>query len=85
VHGFGFASVLADLGLPRGALALALAGFNVGVELGQIAVVLAVVPVIYFLRNARFYRPGILVGGSSAIALIAGIWFLGRALGLGLG
>jgi len=85
VHGFGFASVLADLGLPRGALTLALAGFNVGVELGQIAVVLAVVPVIYFLRNARFYRPGILVGGSSAIALIAGIWFLGRALGLGLG
>ncbi len=85
VHGFGFASVLGDLGLPRGALALALAGFNVGVEIGQLAVVLAVVPLIYVLRNARFYRPGILVGGSSAIALVAGIWFFGRALGLGLG
>ena len=35
IHGFGFASVLADLGLPQGALVLALVGFNVGVELGQ--------------------------------------------------
>jgi len=85
VHGFGFASVLGDLGLPRGALALALAGFNVGVEIGQLAVVLAVVPFIYLLRRTRFYRPGVLVGGSSAIALIAGVWFIGRALGLGLG
>jgi len=85
VHGFGFASVLNDLGLPRGALALALAGFNVGVEIGQLTVVLAVVPLIYFLRQARFYRPGVLVGGSSAIALVAGIWFVGRAFGFGLG
>ena len=85
VHGFGFASVLNDLGLPRGALALALAGFNVGVEIGQLTVVLAVVPLIYLLRQARFYRPGVLVGGSSAIALIAGVWFAGRVFGLGLG
>jgi len=85
VHGFGFASVLGDLGLPRDALALALAGFNIGVEIGQLTVVLAIVPLTYVLRNARFYRPGILVGGSSAIALIAGVWFIGRAFGLGLG
>ena len=85
VHGFGFASVLGDLGLPRDSLALALAGFNIGVEIGQLAVVLAVVPLIFVLRSARFYRPGILVGGSSAIAAVAGVWFVGRALGLGLG
>jgi len=85
VHGFGFASVLGDLGLPRDALALALAGFNIGVEIGQLTVVLAVVPLIYIMRNARFYRPGILVGGSSAIALVAGIWFVGRVFGFGLG
>ncbi|HSE12994.1 MAG TPA: HupE/UreJ family protein [Rudaea sp.] len=85
VHGFGFASVLNDLGLPRATLALALAGFNVGVEIGQLTVVLAVVPLIYFARQARFYRPGVLVGGSSAIALVAGVWFVGRAMGLGLG
>lgn len=40
VHGFGFASVLRDYGLPRDALVPALAGFNVGVEIGQVAVVL---------------------------------------------
>jgi len=85
VHGFGFASVLGDLGLPRDAMAVALAGFNIGVEFGQLSVVLCVVPLIYFLRQARFYRPGILVGGSSAIALIAGFWLVGRLMGLGLG
>jgi len=76
---------LNDLGLPRGALALALAGFNVGVELGQLTVVFAVVPLIYLLRQTRFYRPGVLVGGSTAIALLAGVWFVGRAFGFGLG
>lgn len=85
VHGFGFASVLGDLGLPHGALALALAGFNIGVEIGQLAVVLAVVPLIHLLRRTRFYRTGVLVGGSTAIALVAGVWFIGRAFGLGLG
>ena len=39
IHGFGFASVLADLGLPQGALLLALVGFNLGVEIGQLAIV----------------------------------------------
>ena len=39
IHGFGFASVLADLGLPRDTLVLALVGFNLGVECGQLAIV----------------------------------------------
>ena len=51
IHGFGFASVLADLGLPRDALLLALVGFNVGVELGQLAIVSAFLPVAYALRR----------------------------------
>lgn len=85
VHGFGFASVLGDLGLPRDALALSLAGFNVGVELGQLSVVLVVVPLIFMLRERRMYRPAILVGGSSAIAAVAAFWFVERALGFGLG
>ncbi|MEO7324205.1 MAG: HupE/UreJ family protein [Dokdonella sp.] len=84
VHGFGFASVLNDLGLPRDALAISLAGFNIGVELGQLTVVLIVVPLIFLLRERRFYRPAILVGGSSAIAVVAAVWFLQRALGFGL-
>jgi len=85
VHGFGFASVLNDLGLPRDALAVSLAGFNIGVEIGQLTVVLAIVPLIYWLRDARFYRPGVLVGGSSAIALVACVWLVGRVFGFGFG
>jgi hypothetical protein len=85
VHGFGFASVLADLGLPRGALALSLAGFNVGVEIGQLSVVLLVVPLIFLLRHRRLYQPVVLVGGSSLIVLVASVWFFSRVLGYGLG
>jgi hypothetical protein len=85
VHGFGFASVLADLGLPRDALAISLAGFNIGVEIGQLSVVLVVVPLIFVLRERRMYRPAILVGGSTAIAVVAAVWFVQRALGFGLG
>ncbi len=85
VHGFGFASVLADLGLPRDALALSLAGFNIGVEIGQLSVVLLVVPLIFLFRARPFYRPAILVGGSSVIALVASVWLFGRVFGFGLG
>ena len=79
IHGFGFASVLADLGLPTDALALALVGFNVGVELGQMAIVLAFIPIAFKLRTTRFYRVGVLTFGSIAVALIAGYWFAQRA------
>jgi hypothetical protein len=82
IHGFGFASVLADLGLPQGALVLALVGFNVGVELGQLAIVLAFVPVAFLLRRSRVYRVGVLQVGSLAIALLAAWWFAERAFDL---
>jgi hypothetical protein len=82
VHGFGFASVLADLGLPQGALVLALVGFNVGVELGQLAIVAAFLPLAFSLRGTRFYRVGVLTGGSILVALIASWWFMQRAFNL---
>jgi len=50
IHGFGFASVLRDLGLPQGALLIALVGFNLGVEVGQLAIVSAFLPIAYALR-----------------------------------
>jgi hypothetical protein len=79
IHGFGFASVLVDLGLPQDALALALVGFNVGVELGQLAIVVAFLPLALVLRNSTFYRRAVLVAGSLLIAAIASAWFLERA------
>ena len=84
VHGFGFASVLADLGLPQSTLALALVGFNVGVELGQLAIVVAFLPLAYALRHTWFYRRLVLVGGSLLIAALAAVWLLERVFELEL-
>jgi hypothetical protein len=84
VHGFGFASVLTDLGLPRGALAVALVGFNLGVELGQIAIVGVFLPLAYFLRRTWLYRDVVLIGGSGAIVAVAALWFIERAFDLKL-
>ena len=74
------ASVLADLGLPQGALLLALVGFNLGVETGQLAIVAAFLPVAYLLRRSVFYRRVVFTGGSAAIALVALVWLAERAL-----
>ncbi len=78
IHGFGFASVLADLGLPREALALALVGFNLGVEGGQLAIVAVFLPLAFALRRGAFYRRAVMIGGSLLIAALAGIWLVER-------
>ena len=78
VHGFGFASVLAELGLPQDTLALALVGFNVGVELGQLAIVLVFLPLAWAVRRSWFYRRAVLLGGSLAIAALAAVWLAER-------
>lgn len=79
LHGFGFASVLQDLGLPRDALAVALVGFNLGVEIGQLAIVSVFLPLAFWLRATVFYRKIVLVGGSAAIVVLAALWFIERA------
>ena len=79
IHGFGFASVLADLGLPQGSLLLALVAFNIGVELGQLAIVASFLPIAYGLRCTRLYRRVILVGGPLIVAAIAMFWLVERA------
>ncbi|MDI1246317.1 MAG: HupE/UreJ family protein [Rhodoferax sp.] len=84
IHGFGFASVLADLGLPQGAMVLSLLGFNLGVELGQLAIVLAFLPLAYWLRHTAFYRQGVFVGGSVLALGLAAFWFVERAFNLKL-
>lgn len=83
VHGLGFASVLADLGLHGFNLALALIGFNSGVEVGQLTIVLLFLPLALLLRDTLFYRRFFVPVGSGAIGVIAAIWFVSRALGSG--
>jgi HupE / UreJ protein len=82
IHGFGFASVLADLGLPRDALLLALVGFNLGVEAGQLAIVAVFLPLAFALRRSWFYQRLVLIGGSALICLLALTWFIERAFNL---
>jgi hypothetical protein len=79
LHGFGFASVLADMGLPHGARLISLVSFNLGIEAGQLAVVLAVMPVVYAVRTGSLYRRTLMPWGSAAIAAIALVWFVQRA------
>ena len=57
--------------------------FNVGVELGQIVIVAILFPLLYACRNASWYVPVVLKGGSVAIGLLATWWLLERGLGLG--
>jgi len=85
IHGFGFASVLTDLGLPQSALLVALVGFNLGVEIGQLAIIAVFLPLAFALRRSWLYRRLIFIGGSAAIVVVAGIWLVERAFDLKLG
>ena len=82
-HGFGFASVLADIGLGSDYLTWSLLGFNVGVEIGQLIIVLIIFPILFLLRKTQFYRP-ILIYGSIFLILVALSWFSDRSLGTDL-
>ena len=84
IHGFGFASVLAELGLPTDALALSLLGFNLGVEAGQMAIVAVFLPIAFALRHTAFYRKGVFVGGSLLTMVLAGLWLVERVFDLKL-
>jgi hypothetical protein len=79
LHGFGFAAVLSEMGLPQGARLASLVSFNLGVEAGQLAVVLAVMPLAYLLRGTRFYQGALMPWGSTTIAGLALVWLIQRA------
>jgi hypothetical protein len=84
MHGFGFASVLTDLGLPPARKLVALFAFNVGVELGQLAVVAGLLPVLFPIRRSAAYAQVALPVGSTVIMVIGFMWFLQRATGMNI-
>lgn len=81
IHGFGFAGALLELDLPEGSRLLALLSFNLGVEAGQIVIVLAVFPLLYAARNQSWYRSFVVPAISIAIALLASYWVAQRLAG----
>ncbi|MGH8495822.1 MAG: HupE/UreJ family protein [Gammaproteobacteria bacterium] len=82
VHGVGFANVLAGLGLPKTGLLKSLLAFNVGVEVGQLAIVGVFLPLAYLMRRSWSYQVMTLRIGSASIAVIACAWLLERSVGL---
>ena len=78
VHGLGFASVLVDLGLTGWSLLLALLGFNGGVEIGQLAIVIVVIPLMYASRRTTAYRRFLLPVGAATVACVAAYWIFMR-------
>jgi hydrogenase/urease accessory protein HupE len=78
VHGFGFASALREIELPHEQVPTALVFFNLGVEVGQLAVMAPLLPLIYFLRKKTPFVPRGVEAVSGAVALAGLFWFVDR-------
>lgn len=78
LHGLGFAGVLEELGLPKGQLLNALLSFNLGVELGQLAVIALAFLAIGWARHKAWYRSRVVVPLSLAIAAVGLYWTIER-------
>jgi hypothetical protein len=78
IHGMGFAGVLLDMSLPRRDFATALVSFNVGVELGQIAVVMLALLAVGWFRKRTWYRQAIVMPASAVIAATGIVWMIRR-------
>jgi hydrogenase/urease accessory protein HupE len=81
LHGFGFASALADIGLPHGDVPLALFAFNVGVEIGQLMFIAAVLAVVAIAKHVAIPAPvrrHAVAATSYAIGILAAFWFIER-------
>lgn len=79
IHGMGFASSLNEIGLPRNQFALSILSFNIGVELGQVSIILAVFMLIIKPTSGLInYRKKVVYPISIAIGLIAMVWTVQR-------
>ncbi|MFN3266028.1 MAG: HupE/UreJ family protein [Deinococcales bacterium] len=78
IHGFGFASVLSELGLPQKALLWSLSAFHLGVELGQVCIVLLVFPLLLWLKRQSGLLRYAIPFGTVAVALVGTFWFFQR-------
>ena len=84
IHGFGFAGVLAELDLPVSQFAWALLQFNVGLELGQLAIVVVVIALLFSLRRSAYYGTWVIRGGSMAAMVMGALWLVERTANVSL-
>jgi hypothetical protein len=80
LHGLGFAGVLTELRLPRADFAVALLGFNLGVEAGQLTVIAGAVALVGWWRHRAWYHQRVVVPASLAIAIVGAYWTVTRLL-----
>jgi len=78
LHGLGFAGILTEIGLPRSDFVLGLVAFNVGVELGQLAVIAIAFALVWAFIGKPWYRKAIVIPASLAIAATGAFWFFER-------
>jgi len=84
IHGFGFAGVLGELNLPPGEFAWALLQFNLGLELGQLMIVVCVTALLFMLRDRPHYRGWVVRGGSYAAIFVGVLWLIERTANVSL-
>lgn len=78
LHGLGFAGVLAEIGLPDAHFITGLIAFNIGVELGQLAVIALCLTAVGWAMNRPSYRRGVVIPASAVIAMVAISWTIER-------
>ncbi len=83
-HGFGFANILAELGIARDHAFLSLFGFNLGIELGQIAIIAIIFPLLYLCRQPKIYSRFFVQSGAAFMFIVGIYWFIERAFDVDL-
>jgi hypothetical protein len=81
-HGMGFARGLMDLNVLGEHLALSVVAFNLGVEIGQVLIVLVLFPLLFLVRRLKVYRKVVLPVAAVGMILVSGVWVIERAFGV---
>ncbi len=84
IHGFGFAGVLSELNLPTWGFARALLEFNIGLEVGQLVIVIGATALLFLLRQRRRYPSLVLRGGSFMAMAVGALWLVERTANISL-
>ena len=84
IHGFGFANVLSELNLPTSQFVWALLEFNIGLEVGQLLIVIGVTALLFGLRQRAHYPAWVIRGGSFAAILVGVLWLIERTANVSL-